>query len=98
MPRQEMGSKSKSGSKSKVQGEGDYEAARRYRKRTADYLEKSDVRKDAARAKPRSRGEAEQLAAAEAAGRKRAKGEDPAIRRRAAPRVESSTRAKGSRH
>jgi hypothetical protein len=93
-----MTSKAKSGPKSKVQGEGDYQAARRYRKRTAEYLEKNDVKKDAVRAKPRSRAEAEALAAAEAAGRKRAKGEDPALRRRSAPRVEPSTRAKTSRH
>jgi len=92
MPRQEKASKSK------VQGEGDYQAARRYRKRTKGYLENNDVEKAAIRAAPRSRGEAEQLEAAEAAGRKRAKGEDPAIRRRSAPRVEPSTRGKGSRH
>jgi hypothetical protein len=81
----------------KLKGEGDYEATRRYRKRTEEYLESHDVEKDAKRAAPRSRREAESLAAAEAAGRKRAKGEDPALRRRAAPRVEPSTRAKGSR-
>ena len=71
---------------SKVQGEGDYEAARRYRKRTTEFLENNDVEKAAVRAAPRSRAEAEGLAAAEAAGRKRAKGEDPALRRRTARR------------
>jgi len=83
---------------SKVQGEGDYQAARRYRQRVKDYLEGANVRKAAKEAAPRSRAEAEQLSAAEAAGKKRAKGEDPAIRRRAAPRVEPSTRGKTSRH
>ena len=83
---------------SKVQGEGDYQAARRYRQRVKDYLEGADVRKAARKAAPRSSGEARQLSAAEAAGKKRAKGEDPAIRRRAAPRAKSSTRAKSSRH
>ena len=82
----------------KVQGEGDYEATRRYRKRTEEYLKNNDVEKAALRAKPESPKEAESLAAAEAAGKKRAKGEDPAIRRRAAPRVEPSTRGKTSRH
>jgi hypothetical protein len=82
----------------KVQGEGDYEATRRYRKRTEEYLNNNDVKKAAVRAKPRSRQEAESMAAAEAAGKKRAKGEDPALRRRAAPRVEPSTRGRGSRH
>ena len=75
---------------SKVQGEGDYEAARRYRKRTEDYQLNNDVEKAALRAAPQSLAEAEQLEAAEAAGKKRAKGEDPAIRRRAAPRSEPS--------
>jgi hypothetical protein len=84
--------------RSKVQGEGDYEATRRYRKRTEKYLESNDVVRSAARAAPRSRKEAKELAAAEAAGKKRAKGEDPALRRRVAPRVEPSTRGKGSRH
>ena len=83
---------------SKIQGEGDYEAARRYRKRTKEYLENNDVDKAAVRAAPETRKEAESLSAAEAAGKKRAKGEDPALRRRSAPRVEPSTRGKTSRH
>jgi hypothetical protein len=82
----------------KVQGEGDYEATRRYRKRTEEYLNNHDVAKEAVRAAPRSRKEAESMSAAEAAGKKRAKGEDPALRRRSAPRVEPSTRGRGSRH
>ena len=83
---------------SNVQGEGDYEAARRYRKRVKEYLENNDVAKAAVRAGPKSKREAESMAAAEAAGRRRAKGEDPAIRRRGSPRVEPSTRGKTSRH
>jgi hypothetical protein len=71
---------------SKVQGEGDYEATRRYRKRTEEFLQNNDVEKAAVRAAPRSRAEAGELKAAEAAGKKRAKGEDPALRRRARPR------------
>jgi hypothetical protein len=83
---------------SKVQGEGDYEAARRFRKRSEEYVANNDVEKAAVRAAPQSAREAEDLKAAEAAGKKRAKGEDPALRRRAAPRVEPSTRGKTSRH
>ena len=86
-----MASKAK---RSKVQGEGNYEATRRYRKRTEKFLATKSVRKAAKRAAPRTRREAEDMQAAEAAGRKRAKGEDPALRRRSAPRVEPSTRAK----
>jgi hypothetical protein len=85
--------------KQKVQGEGDYEATRRYRKRTDEFLENNDVEKAAVRAAPTSADEAEDMKAAEAAGKRRAKGEDPALRRRdSAPSVEPSTRGKGSRH
>jgi hypothetical protein len=84
--------------KQKVQGEGDYEATRRYRKRTDEFLKNNDVEKAAVRAAPASQREAEDLKAAEAAGKRRAKGEDPALRRRSAPRVEPSTRGKASRH
>jgi hypothetical protein len=58
---------------SKVQGEGDYEATRRYRKRTLEYLQNNDVEKAAVRAAPRNPAEAADLKAAEAAGKKRAK-------------------------
>ena len=78
--------------KSKVQGEGDYEATRRYRKRTQEYLQNNDVEKAALRAAPKSRREAESMKAAEAAGKRRAKGEDPALRRRSAPRAKTSRR------
>jgi hypothetical protein len=73
---------SKRAKESGVQGEGDYEAARRYRKRTSEFIDNNDVEKAAVRAAPRTRAEAEDMAAAEAAGKKRAKGEDPALRRR----------------
>ena len=88
-------SKGKKSSGQKVQGEGDYEATRRYRKRTTEYLRGHDVDKEARRAAPRSRQEAKDMAAAETTGRKRAKGEDPALRRRAAPRPAAR---KGARH
>ncbi len=66
----------------KVQGEGDYEAARRYRKRQEEYLENNDVEKAAVRAAPETPAEAEELEDAEQAGKDRAKGEDPALKRR----------------
>ena len=68
-------------SKQKVQGEGDYEATRRYRKRTEEFLENNDVEKAAVRAAPETEAEEAELEAAEEAGKKRAKGEDPALRR-----------------
>ena len=58
----------------KIQGEGDYEATRRYRKRTDEYLKNNDVEKAAIRAAPTSAKEAEEMKAAEAAGKRRAKG------------------------
>lgn len=57
----------------KVQGEGDYAATRRFRKRTEEYLANNDVEKAAVRAAPRNRKEAEEMKAAEAAGRRRAR-------------------------
>jgi len=84
--------------KQKTMGEGDYEATRRYRKRTDEFLKNNDVAKAAVRAAPQSKREAEDMKAAEAAGKRRAKGEDPALRRRSAPRAEPSTRGKTSRH
>jgi hypothetical protein len=66
----------------KVQGEGDYEAARRHRKRVSEYIENNDVEKAAVRAAPETAEEAEEMEEAEAAGKERAKGEDPALNRR----------------
>lgn len=82
----------------KVQGEGDYEAARRHRKRVNEYVENNDIEKAAVRAAPETAQEAEDMAAAEAAGKARAKGEDPALRKRESPRSEPSTDGKGSKH
>lgn len=84
--------------KQKIQGEGDYEATRRYRKRTEEFLENNDVEKAAESAEPENAEVAEDLKAAEAEGKARAKGEDPALRRRESPNVEPSTRGKDSKH
>ena len=81
-----------------MQGEGDYEATRRFRKRSEEYLDEQRREEGRGARGAGSRKEAEAMKAAEAAGKKRAKGEDPALRRRAAPRVEPSTRGKASRH
>jgi hypothetical protein len=66
----------------KIQGEGDYEAARRHRKRVTEYVENNDVEKAAIRAAPENAAVADELEAAEAEGKARAKGEDPALRKR----------------
>ena len=59
--------------KSKVQGEGDYEAARRYRSRTAAYIKTHDVTAAARRAAPASKREADEQGKAESTGRSRAR-------------------------
>jgi hypothetical protein len=65
----------------KIQGEGDYEATRRHRKKVSEFLENTDVEKAALRAAPESAQEAQEMEAAEEAGKSRAKGEDPALKK-----------------
>jgi hypothetical protein len=59
----------KTNSQSQVQGEGDYESARRFRKDSEDFLKKADVQDLARRAAPHSKEEAEELEKAEEVGR-----------------------------
>lgn len=61
---------------SKVQGEGDYEAARRYREAATDHARHDDVEREARDAAPRNPAEAREMREAERAGRDRARGED----------------------
>lgn len=63
--------------KSMVQGEGDYEAARRYDKSARDFAQSGQVKPAARRAKPRTPEEEAQLKRAEEIGKSRTKGEDP---------------------
>ncbi|HVW67716.1 MAG TPA: hypothetical protein VHB68_02025 [Steroidobacteraceae bacterium] len=59
--------------KPQVQGEGDYEAARRYRKEVKDYVEHADIDKAAREAAPQSEREQGEMEAAEQAGRAHSK-------------------------
>ncbi len=61
-----------------VQGEGDYEAARRYREEVSEFLSHADVDEIAHKAAPKSALEARELAIAAERGRERSKGDDPA--------------------
>ena len=61
----------------KVQGEGDYEAARRYDKSAQDFAQSGKVAEAARKAQPHDAKEAEELKRAEKAGKSRSKGEDP---------------------
>jgi hypothetical protein len=64
--------------KGAVQGEGDYQAARRYRREVSDFVSKADVDALAREAAPASAKEARDLALAEERGRDRSKGDDAA--------------------
>ncbi len=70
--------KTPAASEAKNQGEGDYEAARRYREEVGEFLDHSNVEQIAKRAAPKSALEARELALAEERGRDRSKGDDPA--------------------
>jgi len=61
-----------------VQGEGNYEAARRYRDGVTEFLSHADVEEIAQRAAPKSTLEARELALAAEKGQLRSKGDDPA--------------------
>ncbi len=56
-----------------VQGEGDYEAARRYQADVGSFVRSANIERAARAAAPRTEDEARELAEAEAAGRQRAK-------------------------
>jgi hypothetical protein len=64
-------------SQGKIQGEGDYDAARRYRDGVENFVDKADVTKLAKDAMPASDKERQDIAAAEAAGRSHSRGDDP---------------------
>jgi hypothetical protein len=61
-------SQTKEGKRPQQMGEGSYEATADYQKNIRNYLEKADVKADAAAAKPASRAEAEELQRAEKEG------------------------------
>ncbi len=62
---------------SSVQGEGDYDAARRYDKAAREFTESGKVEPAARDAAPGSAGEAKDLERAEAEGKSHSKGEGP---------------------
>jgi hypothetical protein len=61
-----------------VQGEGDYQAARRFREKERDFVAKADVDSLAHAAAPGSPKEARDLALAEDSAKDRSKGDDAA--------------------
>jgi hypothetical protein len=87
-----MGNQNDAGSKpedrqqqgANVHGEGNYAATRQYNEGVREHMQAHDIDKEARDAAPKSADEARELESAEAAGKSRAKGEDPALARRAA--------------
>jgi len=66
----------------KVQGEGDYESAKKYDDAQAAFVKSGRVDQAAKDAEPTSPAEAEEMREAEEAGKSRSKGEDPLLRKR----------------
>jgi hypothetical protein len=66
--------------KDQVEGEGSYTGTRDYNQRTKKFIESGKVEDAARKASPQSEEEAQAMQKAERIGKKRAKGEDPALR------------------
>ena len=64
-----------------VHGEGNYAASRQYNDATKRFTESGRVEGAARAAAPKSKSDARQMDAAEAEGKRHAKGEDPALNR-----------------
>lgn len=70
------------GPQDKEHGEGNYKAAREYDQATEKFAKSGKVETTAREAQPRDEREAREMENAEAAGKSRAKGEDPALHKR----------------
>ena len=66
----------------KIQGEGNYEAAKQFDDAEKAFVQSGRVEEAAGKAAPKSKAEEEELNRAEQAARSRAREEDPAVRRR----------------
>jgi hypothetical protein len=76
------------GTEAKIQGEGDYEAARRYDASAQAFAQSGKVDKAARDAKPASGGEDKAMRDAEQRGLAHSKGEDPALPHASRPAFE----------
>lgn len=70
----------------KVEGEGNYTAARRHRASVRKFIKSGQVEDAARDAEPQTPVEEQALFDAERAGEERSKGEDPALKRAARPK------------
>lgn len=71
---------SKGSGQDQVQGEGNYEAARRYDEKLRDHVQHHDVEREARDAEPTSAGEEREMEQAEEIGKRRAKEEDKLLK------------------
>ncbi len=65
--------------KDKVHGEGNYAASKQYNQATRKHAQSGNVEREARKAAPASRREAEEMKRAEDIGKSRSKGEDPEL-------------------
>jgi hypothetical protein len=68
--------------KDKVEGEGSYTGTEDYNRRTRKFIDSGKVEEAARDAEPGSEEEKHAMQKAERIGKKRAKGEDPALRKK----------------
>lgn len=80
-PRSDVRPASEQSSGAPLQGEGNYDAARRHRESVEEFVESGQVEAAARDAAPHNEAEASELEAAEQAGKSHSKGEDPALQR-----------------
>ena len=65
-----------------VEGEGSYTGSKDYNQRTKKFVESGKVDEAARKAEPRSEEEKHAMQKAERIGKERAKGEDPALKKK----------------
>ena len=66
----------------KVEGEGSYTGSKDYNQRTKKFVESGKVEEAARNAEPKSEEEKHAMQKAERIGKERAKGEDPALKKK----------------
>lgn len=76
-----------------VYGEGNYAASKQYNDATREFARSGRVERAAREAAPRDDADALQMQAAEAEGKRHAKGEDPALNRKSSNLSPDATRA-----
>ena len=79
-------------SQQNVHGEGNYAASKQYNEATRDYTQSGRVDDAARAAAPKSDADAREMSAAEAEGKRHAKGEDPALNRTSGQQPAESSR------